>query len=236
MFKGRASECELLDRPDSDPRLAEQSYHFMRSVNHVGGGTRAVRAFLARELSGRTSATPIRIVDLGTGGGDIPVALSEWAASRGHHVEFTCVDHHAAALALARKWADAAPGTIRFQQADIFEYHPAEAFDYAIASMFLHHFSADEIDRLICHLRRFVRKALFVNDLHRGLLNYAACYLATLGRAAEIRHDALLSVRRGFRRRDLRRIADRHDRDAVIRRRWFCRITGVVRFDWGGAV
>jgi hypothetical protein len=47
----------------------------------------------------------------------------------------------------------------------------------------------------------------------------------------EIRHDALLSIRRGFQPTDLTSLLVRHDPGPVVHTGWFCRITGVVRFD-----
>ena len=47
----------------------------------------------------------------------------------------------------------------------------------------------------------------------------------------EIRHDALLSIRRGFKPTDLRALLLEHDPAPVVTRSWFSRIAGVVRFD-----
>jgi hypothetical protein len=96
--------------------------------------------------------------------------------------------------------------------------------------MFFHHFTDEEMDRLIEHLRGFVRKALLINDLHRGALNYAVASILVATIEPEIRHDALLSIRRGFRRAELLRLLRKHDPAATVRRAWFRRIAGVVHF------
>jgi len=81
-----------------------------------------------------------------------------------------------------------------------------------------------------------VRKAVLINDLHRCLANYIACFILALLVAPEIRHDGLLSIRRGFKPRELQRRLAQHDPLAVVRRMWFCRVAGVVRFDRGNRV
>ena len=120
---------------------------------------------------------------------------------------------------------------IRIEQADAFSYQPAEPFDYAVGSMFFHHFTEDRIDALLAHLRRFVRRAVLINDLHRGVLNYLVCSIVTLPAERELRHDALLSIRRGFKPDELRTLLRKHDPAPVVRTAWFCRVAAVVRFD-----
>jgi 2-polyprenyl-3-methyl-5-hydroxy-6-metoxy-1,4-benzoquinol methylase len=232
VFKERARGSEFLDRPDADPRLVAEGYRFMKVVNRIGGGIRVVRRFLEHELSRSATAGPVSVLDIGAGDCDIPLAVARWADRRGHKVRFTCLDHDPKALELSQsRIARCHCNNVRAVQADIFTYQPTDTFDYAMGSMTFHHFTDEEIDRLIEHLRGFVRKAVLINDLHRCLINYLACFLLALPVAPEIRHDALLSIRRGFKPRELRGRLAQHDPAAMVRRMWFCRVAGVVRFD-----
>lgn len=261
MFEERARGSEFLDAPDSDPRLTEEGYRFMKLVNRIGGGTRVVREFLEGELPDWPRDRPIRILDIGVGGGDIPLAIVRWARKRGYHVEFTCVDFNAKALEVTQKAIDHSGGVsggqlstlytstkrkelrvdpydvrdaIRLVEADIFHYQPINDFDYAMGSMVFHHFTEAEIHRLVTHLCGFVRKALLINDLHRNLLNYLVCSILVIPLDREIRHDALLSIRRGFKPAELRAILREHDPAPAVTRSWFSRVAGVVRFDSKG--
>ncbi len=232
MFKERARGSEFLDRPDADPRLVEQGYKFMKLVNRIGGGIRVVRQFLEQELSQSADAEGPTILDIGAGDCDIPLALTRWADRRGYKVRFTCLDHDPKAIELAQnRIACCRCRTIQAVQADVFTYQPADKFDYAMGSMTFHHFTDEEIDALLAHLRGFVRKAVLINDLHRCLANYLVCFLLVLPLDREIRHDALLSIRRGFKPRELAHRLTQHDPGAVAQRMWFCRVAGVVRFD-----
>ncbi len=232
MFKERARGSEFLDRPDADPRLVQQSYKFMKVVNRIGGGIRVVRKFLEQELSRSAGANAATVLDIGAGDCDIPLAVTRWADQRGYRVRFTCLDHDPKAVELARnRISHCRCRTIEAVQADAFTYQPAEKFDYAMGSMTFHHFTDNEIDALITHLRGFVRKAVLINDLYRCWPNYVVCFLLVLPLDREIRHDALLSIRRGFKPRELVRRLAPHDSGAAARRMWFCRVAGVVRFD-----
>ena len=232
VLEQRARGAEILDQPDGDPLLVERSYRLMRFVNRTGGGIHAVREFLARELSGFAAGKTVRVLDLGTGHCDIPLAVSRWANRQGYSVEFTCLDHNGRAIEMAQK-AMARPGDrgIKLEHVDIFRYQPAGEFDYAVGSMFFHHLTPEEIGKLIEHLRGFVRRAVLINDLHRCPLNYLICRLLTVRVGPEVRHDALLSVRRGFKPAELSNILVKHDPAATVRRSWLCRVVGVVRFD-----
>ncbi|MGE5296924.1 MAG: methyltransferase domain-containing protein [Solirubrobacterales bacterium] len=233
MFEERARGVEFMDAPDTDPRLTEESYRFMKLVNRIGGGTRVVREFLAAELPGQSRDKLIRILDIGAGGGDIPLAILRWARRRGYQIEFTCVDFNEAALDATQKAVDRSGGGagIKLVDADIFQYQPVKDFDYAVGSMVFHHFTNDEIRRLLTHLCGFVRRALLINDLHRNWLNYLACSILVIPLDREIRHDARLSILRGFKPAELRAILREHDPAAAVTRSWFSRVAGVVRFD-----
>jgi 2-polyprenyl-3-methyl-5-hydroxy-6-metoxy-1,4-benzoquinol methylase len=235
MFEQRARGTEFLDAPDSDPRLTERSYRFMRIVNGIGGGTRVVRRFLADELIHWPRDKPVRILDIGVGGGDIPLAVVRWARKQGYKLEFTCMDFNPKALEVTQRTIDQAGGDgIRLVEDDIFRYQPAHDFDYALGSMVFHHFTEQEIHRLVTHLCGFVHKALLINDLHRCLLNYIVAGILVIPLEREIRHDALLSIRRGFKPAELADLLKEHDPSAVATRAWFCRVAGVVRFDREG--
>jgi len=261
VFEERARGSEFLDAPDSDPRLTEEGYRFMKLVNRIGGGTRVVREFLAMELSDWPSDRVVRILDIGAGGGDIPIAIVRWGRQHGYDIEVTCVDFNAKALEVTQKAIDQpgdVPGgqlstlytstkrkelrvdprdvrdAIRLMEADIFQYQPAHDFDYAMGSMIFHHFTEAEIHRLVTHLCGFVRKALLINDLHRSLLNWLVCRILVIPLDRQVRHDALLSIRRGFKPAELRAILKEHDPAPAVTRSWFSRVAGVVRFDRTG--
>jgi hypothetical protein len=232
VFSQRARDSELLDLPDGHGPSVEKSYRFMRLVNRIGGGTRVVRRFLARELAARrVSGGVMRVLDLGAGTCDIPLAVTGWAARRGLRVEFTCLDHNTQALDMARQAITRAGcSTIKLVQGDLFTYQPAEGYDCAVGSMVFHHLTDSQILSLLDHLRSFVGQAVLINDLERSALNYAVSSLLTLGRDPVLRRDALLSVRRGFTRRDLSAILTASGTDFTVTTAWFCRVVAVIRF------
>jgi ubiquinone/menaquinone biosynthesis C-methylase UbiE len=82
-------------------------------------------------------------------------------------------------------------------------------FDYAICSLFTHHFKDEQVISILNEMGRTVRRRLFVIDLHRHAVAY---YLyTTVGRIflrnRLIREDGALSILRGFRPGELTRLA-----------------------------
>jgi 2-polyprenyl-3-methyl-5-hydroxy-6-metoxy-1,4-benzoquinol methylase len=205
----------------------------MRSVNLLGGGRRIVRLYLQAELA-RLAQRPLRVLDLGSGGADIPLAMLAWARQRGIDLRFTCVDQNATGLELAqRRLAEAGlEDRIELLREDIFSHRPSRSYDCAVGSLFFHHFSDERIRELLRHLRSFVTHSLLVNDLRRTPLHWAGAWLLTRLAPPDTRHDALLSIRRGFAPGELEAMLEELPGASVtVGRAWLFRVWAIARFD-----
>jgi hypothetical protein len=228
---------EFLDRPDCDPVLAAASYRFMEAVNCSFGGIRLVRRFLAAEIAGCYTGAPFRILDIGSGSCDIPLAVIRWSRACGIPLHFTCLEMADHAIDIGRgQLARAGNPPVKLLQEDVFTHQPVEPYDYAVSSMCFHHFSNAQILILLHRLRGFVRSSLLINDLRRSQLASLAARLLLIATAAPagVRHDALLSIRRGFKIDELRTLLQQLDSVTVSVEpaRWF-RIAAIIRFKQG---
>lgn len=200
-FRRRHTDPELMDDLSiTDERLAV-ALRDLRRVAHLLGGTAATIRALAPHLP---ADRPARVLDVGTGGADVPEALVRWAARSGRLVHVEGIDLNPATLALAAGWLDARlPAALRrrvtLREGDACALPYADgAFDVAHAGLFLHHFDAVEAPRILAEMGR-VARIVVVNDLHRHPLAYHAIrVLARASRSEMFRHDAPLSVLRGF--------------------------------------
>lgn len=239
MFDSRATATEFLDRPDCDLALAAASYRFMEMINCHFGGIRTVRRFLATETAGHPAGDPLRILDIGSGSCDIPLAVSRWARANGVLLHFTCLEvaGHAANIARGRLVRAGDPA-VRLVQEDAFAHQPARPYDCAAASMCFHHFSNAKILMLLQRLRGFVIHSVLINDLRRSRLASLAgrLLLSATGAPAGVRHDALLSIRRGFKLKELRCLLGQLENVivSVEPTRWF-RIAAIIRFKPGAS-
>lgn len=235
MFEARSTETEFLDRPDCDMELAAASYRFMETVNRHFGGVRTVRRYIAGEVAGRRDDPPLRILDIGSGCGDIPLAVSRWARGQGIPLQFTCLEMAGPAVEIARRnLARACDPAVHLLQEDVFAHHPAEPYDCAVASMCCHHFGDSQILTLLQRLRGFVRQSVLINDLRRSRRAYLAAALLATGAPAGVRHDALLSIRRGFKVGELHAMLQQlEDVELSVESTWWFRIAAIIRFKQG---
>ena len=103
-----------------------------------------------------------------------------------------------------------------------------DAVDLTLAALFLHHFEGPQAVALLREMQRVARIGIVVNDLHRHPLAYWGIRLvgALVPTSAMFRHDAPLSVLRGFSRDELTALARQANLSrAVIRWHWAFRWT-----------
>lgn len=218
-FSQRSDAPELMDDLSITDARLHRALADLRLVNRFLGGTGlSVKRLLdALDVTDAPAVLhperPLRILDVGCGGGDLAAALVQWGHRSGRRVEVEGVDLNPETLACARTWLDARLGPdlsarVTLRTADAFALpYPDQAFDAAHASLFLHHFPSEDVARLLREMGR-VARVVVVNDLHRHPLAYHAIRtLARLSPSEMFRHDAPLSVLRGFRRDELHRAA-----------------------------
>jgi SAM-dependent methyltransferase len=179
------------------------------SVNRFLGGSKILLDALRPFLLAAPENEPFTVLDVGTGGGDIPLALVAEARKLGRDIHVVAVDRDPSTVAYARNKTALAP-EIEIQAADAFQLPFAEAsFDVVTASMFLHHFSHDDAVRLVAGFRNVARRAVVINDLRRHVVPWA--FIALVSRVTRrdpmFVHDAPLSVLRGFTGEELSAIA-----------------------------
>lgn len=202
-FPRRSYQPELLDDLRIAPQDLARNLRELAAVNRLLGGHRNLRRLILKEAPHH--ADPLRIADVGCGGGDALQYLTQQTALAGRKLELTGLDHSALVLEYARQHH--AHPLIRYQQLNALEPWPAEQYHLICFNLVLHHFTDPQ---LITLLRRASQhgQALLITDLHRSRLAYAgfACLARLLRFSYVSRHDGLLSVRKSFRRRDWYRL------------------------------
>ncbi len=205
---------ELLDGPLDDPAALAGNLRDLRRINRALGGVRLSRLAVDRLLSvapTHLDDRPISIIDVGTGGADIPVALLADARRRGRTLQVVAVDSRPEILDAARATRPALEeyeGLAMALSDGRALPHPDRAFDIAHASLVLHHLEPDDAVVLLAEMARVARLGIVVNDLDRGRVHWAGAWLIghLFTRNRYTRHDAPLSVLRAYRRREMREL------------------------------
>lgn len=223
MFERRPLDPELMDLPAFDRQQVLDTFRFIRPVNRWLGGQSAMVAFLQRESESWADGSTIHVLDAGCGAGDLTLALARWARRTGHRLRIHAVDNHRDTLQLARQQVQGFP-EISFACRDVFDL-PAGRYHYVVSSMFLHHFADDDVPAVLWKLLSLARRKVCINDLIRSPIAYAGTWLFTLFTSAVFRHDARLSVRKGFRPTELAALLKQNGlSDFRLQSRFFYRV------------
>jgi hypothetical protein len=193
----RRVEPEWLDvLPARDPR-AVRSRRDLARVNVLMGNAGIVAGALAGKL--RYGA---RVAEIGAGSGELLCAVARSRALRGLGLELVLVDRQPCVGASTWDELTALGMRTHVVGADAVAWlaHPeASACDAIVANLFLHHFETPALARLLAYAAQ--RAPLFVAcEPRRSALALAgASALGLVGCNDVTRHDAVVSVRAGFR-------------------------------------
>lgn len=217
----RARGAETLDTPDADPRLAQRSLRDVAVANRFFGGTRAVLDALGPFWD--RLPRHATLLDVGTGMGDIPAHARRAGARRGVTLETVGLEA-TVSLAAANRGINTwlVCGDAR---ALPFADH---SVDIVTCSQVLHHFFDADAQFVLAEMNRVARVQAIVSDIHRSRIAAAGIWLASFPLAFHpaSRHDAVVSVMRGFRVAELEQmVRESLGVDAFVRYRPGFRIT-----------
>ncbi|WP_411280544.1 methyltransferase domain-containing protein [Gemmatimonas sp.] len=219
----RQRGIEILDDPGADPALALRSLRDVALANRFFGGRRAVLAEVRQLLrmprersSTRDLQTPVLLLDIGTGLGDIPRAAQRMVAANSRSLTTIGME---LVPALARA---ASASCTHGLAADAMSLPFADgSIDIVTCSQVLHHFDGPDADRLLQECTRVARTAVIISDLRRSWLAVAGLWAASflLGFHSVSRHDGIVSILRGFTRDELQALVEHATGCAVRARR-----------------
>jgi ubiquinone/menaquinone biosynthesis C-methylase UbiE len=190
----RRDDPELMDAPGLPEAEVEDAYRVLRRVNRQLGNLRTIRRefrrFLREDVRDSGSIT---VVDVGSGSGDIPLAIREMVADR--TIQVMALDRDPTAARSARRQTlDVVLGNALSLP------FAAQAIDLVLAVKFAHHFHGPSLDQLLAEMVRVARRRVVILDIRRHWLAYwgfrAWSLLFTRNRL--VRYDGPLSVLRGF--------------------------------------
>jgi ubiquinone/menaquinone biosynthesis C-methylase UbiE len=191
---------EHLDGRLDDLSILRSNLRDLRRANRLTGGVtltgQALEALAPEGLA-------ITLLDVGTGGADVPLALLAQARRRGRPLAVTATDRRPEVLAAARAARPAidrvAGLTIEVADGRALPYAD-RSFDVAHSSLVIHHLEPADAVAVLRELSRVSRRGVIVNDLSRRPITLVGAWLLSrlfTGNPYS-RHDAPLSARRAY--------------------------------------
>ncbi len=198
-FSHRILEPELMDSAPLTRDELAPVLHFLALVHRYAGGERVLFEFLKEWSPHWPKDRVITVLDVGTGGADIPLSLVRWGKRHGFQFQITAIDIMPVIVAIARENTASYP-EIRVLESDFFSFaQRGEQFDLVISSLFLHHMPDEKLVELLALCDAMAKRGVIMSDLSRSRKAYwSVGVLTTLFGNKVARHDGLLSVRRAL--------------------------------------
>lgn len=204
MLTQRSNQLELMDDLSLSGDELRRNLEELETINTWLGGYKVVLDALEKLLAGY-SGPPLRLADIGSGGGDTLRHIAKWARRKNIKLQLTGIDANDFMVQYARQRCGGFP-EISVEQHDVFSSgFQQKRYDIIVCSLFCHHFTDAQLVQMFGQLHAQAGMAVIINDLHRHWLAYHSIkWLTRLFSGSRlVKHDAPLSVWRAFRRQEL---------------------------------
>lgn len=220
----RSTAPEMMDNFQMEGSLLRDALDKIAAINRLLGGNKVTLEGVGKLLkwSGQKENPdnrPVRVLDVGCGNGDMLRAMAKYALHKGVTMELIGLDANAFTVKHAESLSAGYPN-ISYRCADIFNElkmetelpesdfaYDKQPYDIILCTLTLHHFTDEEILRLISVFDRQAGMGIVINDLQRSALAYylfkGLCWVFNLNDMS--REDGLVSILRGFKKKDLER-------------------------------
>jgi len=213
-FIHRSYQKELLDGSGIPFPDIQQNMRELNTINSLLGGHQ-ITIKGVRKLIGNSNKKQWHIVEIGCGGGDNLRAIKESFKRKGIDIKLTGVDINYECIAYAKSIKH--NQGIEFVHADYREVEFAGRPQIIFSSLFCHHFTDEELIEQVRWMSVNSSVGFFINDLHRHYLAYYSIKILTRLFSASylVKHDAPISVLRGFKKEDWHKILSELDKSCI---------------------
>lgn len=204
----RSLTPEIMDDPALDESEHVHALQGLERINRFSRSARLVWSKIEPLLKNDPQRT-FRVLDIATGAGDIPIALSQLGAKYGDRLNVQACDVSPRAIEFAQKRAAAANASVRFFVHDVVANSVPDGFDILTSSLFFHHLQTGQAAQLLTSMRAEAKSAIVVNDLERSAVGWVLATVATrlLSTSHVVHVDGPLSVRAAFSLPEIRQMA-----------------------------
>jgi 2-polyprenyl-3-methyl-5-hydroxy-6-metoxy-1,4-benzoquinol methylase len=230
LFTTRSTALELMDDLNCAGEVVHQTLREIEFINRTLGGN-AVTVDGVVNLMRGNEHQKVSVVDVGCGGGGMLLLLAKQFERMKVAASFTGVDANPNIVNYAARHVN--HSSVSFAAVDILSENFKQLHgDIAVATLFLHHFTHDQLVGILSRLVQQVKIGIVINDLHRHFLAYHSIKLLTrlFSKSKMVQYDAPLSVLRGFSKVELENILNEAGiKNYSIKWRWAFRWQVIIK-------
>ncbi|MEP1151538.1 MAG: methyltransferase domain-containing protein [Balneola sp.] len=207
-LKTRNTELqERMDSPDCNLVKLKNTYKQFRWINQFLSRWNTLYKNEIRPVLELQNGTAT-LLDIGFGGGDIPIHLYKLAKKDGYHLNITAIETDKRSVKYARSLN--APSNIKFEYKHSKELvKQGEKFDFVISNHLLHHLTRSTLQSICNEAEQLAEKKVIFNDLSRSDVAYSFFYVSSnlIFWNSFISYDGLISIKRSYTFQELTDIA-----------------------------
>ncbi|MFH5834011.1 methyltransferase domain-containing protein [Halalkalibaculum sp. DA3122] len=194
---------ERMDDPLCDRDTLFNTYRQFRLINRLVSRWKSIYKKYIRPYAlshGRSCS----ILDIGFGGGDIPITLARWCANDNITPRIVAIETDDRAFEFVRELN--APDTVSFRLASSTAMAARKVrYDFVISNHLLHHLEANQVRTVLHEARILCRHRVLFNDIKRSDIGYLLFNLLSrpLFRNSFITEDGLTSIKRSYTHKEL---------------------------------
>lgn len=211
MFLGNREPelIEEMDKENCDLRKLHNTYRQFHYVNKLISKWRALYVNEIRPILLKQKESTL--LDIGSGGGDITKSIELWAQNDGFNLRITAVDPDERAFSYCRKHHSRSNiEWLQCTSTDLLE--KKREYDIVISNHVIHHLTNEEILKLLGESEKLSKKKIIFNDIERNSLGYLLfnIFSRLFFHDSFITEDGLTSIRRSFKRSELKKLIPKH--------------------------
>lgn len=226
----RTDEREIMDDFTLEGKALRTNLDILASINKWLGGNQVSLDGVQKLIKKLPKDKELVIVDLGCGNGDMLRRVSKLGKKLGYQFRLIGIDANKDSIQYATLLS-LGYNNITYHQMNIFSEKFKElTYDIALSTLFLHHLNNEEIIDKLSLLNKQARVGIVVNDLHRNKLAYFLFNVISFFINNKIiRNDGLVSIRRGFKKRELINFANQLQIKSDINWKWAFRYQWIMK-------